>query len=80
MAQTAVHPRDSFILRIWRAGEGQAWKGWVQHANSGAAAPIHTPTELLAFIELHTGREIPGNVHRHGRAGGSADEKASGLK
>ena len=58
MAQPTVH-RDSFILRIWREGKSQAWKGWVQHANSGDSALVNTPAELLAFIEQQSGGAMP---------------------
>jgi hypothetical protein len=85
MARTAIQ-RDSFILRIWREGESQAWKGWVQHTSSGATTPIHTPADLLAFIEQHTGREILNSTHYDVHAEGapsahnSKKRKTSGLK
>ena len=46
-----VYQRHSFILRLWRDGESQEWKGWVQHVNTGEAIRVRNTAELLAFID-----------------------------
>jgi hypothetical protein len=46
-----TNERHSFIVRIWREGQGQKWKGWVQHADSGACITVAEMSDLLAFIE-----------------------------
>jgi hypothetical protein len=50
-------PSNSFVLRIWwekRAGR-PTWRGWMQHAGSGETLYIECLTDLLAFVETHTG-------------------------
>ncbi|MBN1889356.1 MAG: hypothetical protein JW850_15280 [Thermoflexales bacterium] len=57
--QSKEHYRgDSFVVRIWRECENGcvSWRGWVQHARSGASAPVLNLDELAAFIERHVGR------------------------
>jgi len=52
--------RHSFVLRFWREGESQEWKGWVQHVNSGESTHVHTAAELLAFIDrCKAGKVLP---------------------
>jgi len=43
--------RHSFILRIWREGQGQEWRGWVQHISSGESTAVQTLVDLWDFIE-----------------------------
>ena len=49
--------RHSFVLRLWREADSPEWKGWVQHANSGASARIDSFADLLAFIERFKDKE-----------------------
>jgi hypothetical protein len=72
MNQTAAQ-RDSFILRVWREGEDQAWMGWVQHARSGESSVFRSPADLMTFIERHTNN--PNLSVKQ-----SAQKKHSGLK
>ncbi|MBN1178531.1 MAG: hypothetical protein JXD18_04930 [Anaerolineae bacterium] len=48
---------DSFVLRIWweRDQEAEAWRGWVQHAASGSFCYFCCVSDLLAFVEAHSG-------------------------
>jgi len=69
MAQHKVHG-DAFIVRIWHEGSIQTWKGWVQHASSGAATPISSPLDLLSFIERHTGFSYQSDKETSSQKGG----------
>ena len=69
--------RHSFILRIWREGKSQEWKGWLQHAESGDAILFRTSNELVAFIEHYTGELLPPTPHEHFQNGSQGN---SGLK
>jgi hypothetical protein len=49
---------NSFVVRVWweRAEEHQSfWRGWVQHAASGEICYFRRLSDLLGFIEAHTG-------------------------
>ncbi len=47
---------NSFVLRIWWEGEEQLiWRGWIQHAATGQSHYFDHLTDLLAFVETHTG-------------------------
>jgi hypothetical protein len=48
---------SSFVVRIWwEEGEGASvWRGWVQHAVSGEARYFRHISDLLVFVEKHTG-------------------------
>lgn len=72
MAQNPVR-RESFILRVWREGKNQAWKSWVQHANSGASTIVYTLADLWAFIEQHTNEPVSDDWR-------DPPKKSSGLK
>jgi len=47
----------AFVLRIWwEEGNGApVWRGWVQHAVTGNVCYFRCISELLAFVEQHTG-------------------------
>jgi len=50
------HSSNSFVVRIWWEQDPQPlWRGWVQHAGSGARQYFDCLTDLLMFIESHTG-------------------------
>lgn len=53
----AKHHSDSFVLRVWweEGEEAPVWRGWVQHAATGDVRYFHRVSELLAFVEHHTG-------------------------
>ncbi|MBN2550497.1 MAG: hypothetical protein JXB15_15135 [Anaerolineales bacterium] len=72
MAQDPVR-RESFILRVWREGKNQAWKSWIQHADSGASTIVYNLADLWAFIEQHTNEPVSGDQP-------APPEKFSGLK
>lgn len=49
---------DTFIVRVWTAGEGTAppagdphLRGVVEHVRSGSETVFQDPAELLAFLE-----------------------------
>lgn len=47
---------NSFVLRIWWEEDAQpVWRGWVQHAASGEICYFRRLSDLLGFIEAHTG-------------------------
>jgi len=48
---------DSFVLRVWweEGDTALVWRGWVQHAATGDVRYFHRLSELLAFVEHHTG-------------------------
>jgi hypothetical protein len=48
--------QESFIVRIWREEHTPGWCAWVQHTRSGKTTVAHTVQELLAFLELRTGK------------------------
>jgi hypothetical protein len=65
----------SFILRVWRSGIGQEWKGWVQHADSGESLPLASMDDLQAFIEQYINQgDLPISLQR------SRTKKKSGLR
>jgi hypothetical protein len=51
------HRSDSFVLRVWweDSTRPHQWRGWVQHAATGATRYFRQVAELLAFIEARTG-------------------------
>jgi len=53
--------RHSFIVRIWREGDGPKWRGWVQHTRTQESAAIEDLEALLAFIERRAGRLTGGD-------------------
>ncbi|HEY66920.1 MAG TPA: hypothetical protein G4N97_01445 [Thermoflexia bacterium] len=59
-------PSNSFVLRIWWEQEdgGTFWRGWIQHAASGATCYFHRLSDLLTFVEAHTGplAQAPGAI------------------
>ncbi|MBM3153039.1 MAG: hypothetical protein FJZ96_12705 [Chloroflexi bacterium] len=59
METQSVH--DTFIIRIRHEQEYLQWNGSVQHINSGTAAAIHTPADLLDFIRTHSSGPGLGN-------------------
>ena len=51
----------SFVVRIWweKGHDDQAlWRGWVQHAITGKSRYFDHVSDMLAFIEAHTGRLV----------------------
>jgi hypothetical protein len=48
---------NSFVLRVWweEVVQPDQWRGWVQHAATGATRYFRQVAELLDFIEAHTG-------------------------
>ncbi len=47
---------NSFVLRIWwEEGTRPVWRGWVQHAATGETRYFQRLSDLLAFVEAHTG-------------------------
>jgi hypothetical protein len=69
--------RHSFILRIWREGKVQEWKGWAQHANSGETILFRSIKDLWTFIERRKGEPNPTDSQQQIQNGG---QKKSGLK
>jgi len=57
MAEEQLHRSDAFVVRIWWEQENGKclWRGRVQHASTGQARYFRCVTDLLAFIETHTG-------------------------
>ncbi len=59
MVIVTTEPRrsNSFVLRVWREEDTQPdqWRGWVQHAATGATRYFCHVAELLTFIESRTG-------------------------
>lgn len=52
------HVSSSFVLRIWweeQEEETPSWRGWVQHAATGETRYLDHISDLLAFVEKHTG-------------------------
>lgn len=50
------HLSNSFVLRIWwEEGERPIWRGWIQHAATSQSHYFSRLTDLLAFVEMHTG-------------------------
>jgi len=58
--QPRPRPRNAFVLRIWREEEDDrersAWRGWVQHINSGDRRYLQSTEELIRFIESYAGK------------------------
>jgi len=54
---TERHQRsNSFVIRIWWEDDVRpVWRGWVQHAASGETRHVQHLSDLLAFVEAHTG-------------------------
>jgi hypothetical protein len=69
--------RHSFILRIWRAGENQEWKCWVQHADSGESSSLIILSDLLPFIEKYIGAPDESTSEKHTQ---QVSNKRTGLK
>jgi len=48
---------NSFVLRVWweEGTQPDQWRGWVQHAATGATRYFRQVADLLAFIEARTG-------------------------
>ena len=51
---------QSFVLRLWYEDDenGGTWRGWIQHAGSGEKRYLHSPEEILAFLQQHTAFDI----------------------
>ena len=69
--------RHSFILRIWRAGENQEWKCWVQHADSGESSSLPILSDLLPFIEKYIGELDESTSEKHTQ---KVSNRKTGLK
>jgi hypothetical protein len=51
--------REVFILRLWRESAGQfAWRGQIQHVQSGQIVNIKSPEELLAYLKQQVMQQI----------------------
>lgn len=71
---------DSFVLRIWwEEDEGgvSIWRGWVQHAVSGEVRYFQRLSDLLAFLETHTGSlaQVPGVESSEREVGGMINDR-----
>jgi hypothetical protein len=50
------HRSNSFVLRIWWEEDAQPiWRGWVKHAATGKIRHFQDLSDLLTFVEAHTG-------------------------
>jgi hypothetical protein len=74
----SANDRHSFIVRIWREGGEMEWKGWVQHAGSGASITVVEMSDLLTFIESFKNEEEEGGPRPSTHGGTSS--RPSGLK
>lgn len=74
MKREEQHHRNSFVLRIWweEGTQPHQWRGWVQHAATGETRCFRRLTDLLAFVEAHTGplAQAPdAEAHEAGKGG-----------
>ena len=47
---------NSFVLRIWWEEHAHpTWRGWVQHTSTGEYRYFQHLSDLLTFVEDHTG-------------------------
>jgi hypothetical protein len=62
MNRTKGPPAATFIVRLWlEHGEEaeRAWRGQIEHIQSGEREYVREMTQVTRFMEKHFGKEVP---------------------